>query len=132
MKPARFQPRLGQLPEAAGHVGDRLLVVHPARKPGARRIGKDRPADGKALDRGRGERRLEAFDQFLGRRFQPKQHDTAAPWIIFGDHRIDLLPGRARSLRLQLPPVRLDAERVELFHRRRDRIVGRAARSCRR
>ncbi|EEF24015.1 conserved hypothetical protein, partial [Ricinus communis] len=124
IQPARLQPGFRQLAETSRHVRYRVLVAHLAGQPATGGIGKDRPSDGKALDRRRGKRRLEALEQLVRRRLEPEQHDTAAPWIIFGNDGVDLLPGSARCLRLELPPVGLDAERVELFHRRRDRIVG--------
>ncbi len=52
----------------------------------------------------------------------PRHHGSFA-----GDDRLDLLPGGGRCLRLELPPVGLDAERVEFFEGARNGVVGRAA-----
>src|SRR5687767_86737 len=45
---------------------------------------------------------------------QAEQHYAAAPWILRADHPLDREPCRLALLRLELPPVRLDAGGIQL------------------
>ncbi len=65
--------------------------------------------------------------QFLRRRFHPEQYHAAAPRVAGMDRRIDRGPCRPRSLRLELPPVGLDAKGIKLGQRARHGIVGKLA-----
>ena len=83
-------------------------------------VDEDGATDGKALDDGRVRRGGEGRDEFVLRRFETQQHDAAAPRIVLDDHLFDPGPGGRRGLRLELPPVGLDAERVEFLQRARN------------
>src|ERR1700682_2180973 len=82
-------------------------------EPFFRRVGKDRAADGKALDDRRVGTGAEGRLKLVLGRFQPEEHDAAAPGVARGYGPLDRLPGSRRRLWLELPPVRLDAGRVE-------------------
>ena len=90
----------------------------------SRGVGEDRAADGKALDDrrvgGGGEGRLPARPAALRgpSSTTPRHHGS-----LRLDHRVDRAQAAADRLRLELPPVRLDAERIELGQRARDRVV---------
>ena len=116
-------PRFDQTPKSPGHVGDRRLVVDLAFEPGPGRVVEDRAADREALDQrlagGGGERRFE----LVLRRFQAEQHDAAALRVVFANHVADRAPRSRVRLRLELPPVGLDAERVEALQDGRHRVA---------
>ena len=102
---------------------DRRVVVDLAGEPGAGRVGEDRAADGEAAHQRPPSARAEGALQLLLRRLEAEQHDAAAPGIVRRDRRRRSPAMLRRGLRLELPPVRLDAERVELGERPRDRVV---------
>jgi hypothetical protein len=80
-----------------------------ARPPPRRRRSYARP---RSRARGAMPRPREAPRQLLLRRFQAEQHDAAAARIVAGSPRRSVARPR-RRLRLELPPVRPDAELVE-------------------
>ena len=64
-----------------------------------------------------------ALHQLLLRRIEAEQHDAAAPGVVFLDDGADRSPCFGGGLRLELPPVGLDAEIVKLGQRPRHRIA---------
>ena len=106
---------------------------HAAGEPLFGRLVEDRAADGKTLD----DRRVGASPRrppparaaaLRGRAARRRGTTDRASAI----DRLDLLPGAGRCLRLELPPVGLDAERIEFFQRARNGRRRRARRACRR
>ena len=101
-------------------------------EPAPRRVVEDRAADGETLDQrfagGGGEGRFE----LVLRRLQPEQHDAAAIRSFFANHVADRAPRGFVRLRLELPPIGLDAEIVEALHDARPPCRSSADRACRR
>jgi hypothetical protein len=71
----------------------------------------------------RARRDLEAAGELLLRRLETEEHDPATARIRRIDHPVDVVPGVGRLLRLELPPVGLDAQSVEPLNNARDGIV---------
>src|SRR5690606_19800608 len=120
---ARGKPRLGQALETPRHVGDGLLVRQPAGEPFLGSVGEDGAADGETLDDWRVGRGREGGFEFVLRRVEAEQHHAPAPRVVPRDSRLDVRPCTRRRLRLELPPVRLDAECIEFFQRARHSLV---------
>src|SRR6185312_975804 len=88
------KPCFRQAAEAAGHVGDRGLVVHPSGQPFLRCMREDGAADREPLyDRRIGGRRKGRFE-IGGGRVEPEQHHAPAPLIVARYRRLDVLPRR--------------------------------------
>ncbi len=122
LSPASTFPRGDQPGEAAMHFVDDRVIIHPARQPRLGRLGEDRPPHGKALHAIGAARRRERPAKIRFRRLHPEHDDAAAIRVALGDRGVNGLPCFRARLRFELPPIRLDADRVEPAHDRGDGV----------
>jgi hypothetical protein len=88
------------------------------------RVGKDRAADGEALDhRTRQTSTAKATSSSASGASSPSSTTPRHQGSLRSMTALDPPPQRRPGLRLELPPVGLDAERVEFFQQRADRVV---------
>src|SRR5215203_6286446 len=106
-------PRLAQPSEPRRHLGDSLVIRHRSGKPFLRRRGEDRAADGEALHHRVLRREGEGRDELFLRRLEAEEHDAAAVRIAGPDRVLDCTPAGGTRLRLELPPIGLEAYGIE-------------------
>src|SRR5688500_7380796 len=110
--------------EPGREVGDGFCVRHLARQPAVRGVGEDRPAHGEAFDHFRTRGDAKSGREPALRRFQTQHHDAATIGVIHFYCLFYRAPRCHVGLRLELPPVGLDAERVQAGEDRGHRAVG--------
>src|SRR5262245_31396733 len=110
--PALF-PCRNEILEPCRHVGYRFRVRDLAGEPRVRGAGKDGAPHGEAFDQRAAGSHAECADQLAFGGLQPEEHDAAAVGVARIHGPLYGAPRRGALLRLEFPPVRLDAERVQ-------------------
>src|SRR5919107_4277512 len=118
----RALPGVHEALEAACHVADGGFVRDLALEPAASSVVEDGATDREAFDLRLARGGREGHFQLILRRLKPEQHDAAAIGIVAGNYLADGAPGRLVLLRLELPPIRLDAKPVEMLENARHRV----------